>query len=300
MSLAAVVLVLLSVATHVWWNLLAKRQHPTSAFFLVGNFMALLWMAPLLVWLSPPLSSIPAAVWYVLVATGVAQAVYYAGLAGAYRTGDMSFAYPLARSVPPVFVLAGSVVLGRSDHISGQCILGITVLVAGGALLPMRSFRDLRLRNYANACFCLSLLSAVGTAGYSLCDDHGLRLLRATPWFGVALATIVYAVLEAISTMLILAVWVLCNARERRDLPRVLAQTKTEALLVGSGVYVSYGLALAAMAYVADVTYVVGLRQLSVPVGALLAVRLFGERMTGPKVAGLLLCTGGTVLIGTG
>ena len=55
---------------------------------------------------------IPPFVWLCVICSGFFLAVYMAGLAGAYRTGDMSVAYPLARALPVLFITAITLLLG--------------------------------------------------------------------------------------------------------------------------------------------------------------------------------------------
>ena len=108
MTSTAIILLLVSAATHAAWNLLSKREHPSAAFFLVANTAGCLLLAPIALVNWRAVRQFPPEVWAILPATGLCQAVYYYGLAGAYRHGEISIAYPLARSVPVVLVTLGS------------------------------------------------------------------------------------------------------------------------------------------------------------------------------------------------
>ena len=46
MTLTAIILILISAFTHVGWNLLCKREHPSSAFFLLVNTLGTLCLIP--------------------------------------------------------------------------------------------------------------------------------------------------------------------------------------------------------------------------------------------------------------
>ena len=237
-----------------------------------------------------------------MLGAGLFQAIYYAGLAGAYRTGELSIAYPLARSLPPVLVVLASLALGRGDRISSQCMFGIALVFAGGLLLPLRHFRDLGTARLRDLSAALAVLAAAGTAGYSLLDDQGLRLLRelaASPFTPVE-ATLLYAPLEACTSSFFLGLWVLARRSERRAFTRVTSRSLLPAAAVGIGIYLAYGLVLTSMAYVSEVSYVVAFRQLSVPLGALVGVWWLGEARSVPKACGVGLTFLGAVLVGMG
>jgi uncharacterized membrane protein len=62
----------------------------------------------------------------------------------------------------------------------------------------------------------------------------------------------------------------------------------------------TYGLVLAAMAYVSDVSYVAAFRQLSIPIGAVLGLTLQQEPRYQPKIIGIGVVSVGLVLVGIG
>jgi len=302
MTSSAVLLILLSVVVHVAWNWLGKRQRPSAAFFWAANTAGGLFLVP--AWLSQVghLSDVPAAVWGTLTLTGFFQAFYYAALAGAYRSGDLSVAYPIARSLPPVLVLLASLALGRGGHISAACGIGIGAIVLGGLALPLPRFTTVSWRRYREGGAALAALAAVGTAGYSLLDDHGLRLLReaGSPPLGVVRATLLYAPLEFLSSSLWLGLYVALHRGERAALGKVVRGEWRVTLWVGLGIAVAYGLVLVAMAFVADVSYVVAFRQLSVPLAAAVGVFWLGEAAALPRTVGVGLVTAGLVLVAVG
>lgn len=295
-------LILISVGMHVGWNLLGKRNHPSAGFFLLANGAGVLGLLPVLGAFGRALPRFPATVWGWLIATGLFQTLYYAGLAGAYRAGDMSVAYPLARSAPVVMVALINVLLGRADQIGVPAWVGMLLIVAGGLLLPLRRLGELSPENYLRPTVGLALLAAVGTAGYSLIDDHALRVLRAVPDLPVddTAATLLFAFWEAVTSCFWLGLWVLTSASRRAELHSVWHTQKGAAALAGVGIYLAYVLVLMAMGFVRNVGYVVAFRQLSVPLGALMGMWMFKEPPYGLKLAGVGLVFAGLVLVGTG
>jgi drug/metabolite transporter (DMT)-like permease len=223
-------------------------------------------------------------------------------LAGAYRTGQMSVVYPLARSSPAVFVAVVSFAIGRERQISHQCVAGIILVVFGGFLLPMTRFRDLRVTNYLKLSGFLALAAAVGTAGYSMIDDQALRSLRDAPAMplGAAQVTLVYSFFEGISTSFWLAAGVLGRSRGRAALGEISRGYRGTAALTGVAMYLGYTLVLISMAFVANVSYVVAFRQTSILFGAILGVLVLSEPSQPPKFAGVVLMLAGLLLIATG
>ncbi|MFW6152284.1 MAG: EamA family transporter [Verrucomicrobiota bacterium] len=303
MSFVAIVLVVLSAVVHAGWNLLSKRQHPSAAFFLVASLTGALLLSPaLLLYLGSIVQEIPARVWTFLLITGFFLAVYYMALAGAYRAGDISVAYPLARSSPVIVVSVVTLMLGRGDQVSPLCVGGIILVVGGCFLIPLQRFRDLRLMNYLNPTCALALLAAVGTSGYSIVDDEALRQLRTytQSTIGNTQMTLVYACLEALSASLWLFLFVTLRRSGRASLSQVLRVNKPHAALAGVAIYLAYVLVLIALAFANNVSYVVGFRQLSIPLGATLGVLVLKEAPTTPKIAGVIIVFVGLMLVAMG
>ena len=302
MTVTAVVLLLISAFTHVGWNLLGKREHPTAAFLLVANTLGCLCLAPALLAYGRALAAFPVRVWMLIGLTGLCQAVYYVGLAGAYRAGDISVVYPLARSMPAIFVTAFTLVAGQGDLLSNHAILGIALVTVGSILLPMEKFTDLRLNYYLRRSSLLAFVAALGTAGYSIVDDGALRLLREATGMlvGPAEVTVVYSLFEGLSSSFWLALFVLARGRERASLHDVLGTHLRQAMLTGVAIYLTYTLVLISMACVTNVSYVVAFRQLSIPIGAVLGVSVLGEPRHVPKFVGVATMFIGVVLVGIG
>ena len=107
MSLAAIILVFLSAATHATWNLLAYTQQKVSGvLFLRCNLIAgLVVFLPELVaeWKG---DRFPVQLWGIILLSGVIHSIYYLGLVMGYRNGNFTLVYPVSRALPVLF-LAG-------------------------------------------------------------------------------------------------------------------------------------------------------------------------------------------------
>jgi drug/metabolite transporter (DMT)-like permease len=303
MSPIAISLIILSAFMHAGWNLFSKRQQPSAAFFLIASLAGGVLLAPVMILYHDTVAHhIPARVWGLLLSTGFFMALYYIALAGAYRAGDISVAYPLARSSPVIVVTVVTLLLGRGDQVSRLCVCGILLVVAGCFLIPLQRFGDLRLKHYLNRTCALALLAAIGTAGYSILDDEALRLLRTDTHVAIGNTpiTLVYACLEALASALWLALFVGLRRRGRASLGLVLRAKKKPAVFAGIAIYLTYAIVLVSLAFVDNVSYVVGFRQLSIPLGAMLGVFVLKEAPHAPKLVGVTVMFVGLVLVAMG
>ena len=302
MSLVAIILIVISAFMHAGWNLLSKSQRPTAAFFLITSLTGVLILSPVLALSCETIAhDIPVQVWLILFATGFFMALYYISLAGAYRAGDISVAYPLARSSPIIVVSVVALMLGRGDQLSILCVAGIFLVVVGCFLIPLKRFSDLRLKNYLNATCGLALLAALGTSGYSILDDEALRHLRTgSLTIGNTQITLMYACLEALSTFLWLTLFVTIRREGRLSLRKVLSANKRYAILAGVAIHLTYAIILISLAFVNNVSYVVGFRQLSIPLGAILGIFVLKEIPHTPKIIGVAIMFVGLILVAMG
>lgn len=245
----------------------------------------------------PTVSAIPTQVWLLLAVTGLFQAIYYCGLAGAYRSGHLSVAYPLARSAPVIFVAVVSVLLGRQGELTTVAIIGMALVAAGSLALPVGRISDWKVRDYIHPASLFALVAAVGTTGYSMVDDAALRLLRssADAHGGRIILTLVYAFFEGLSATLWMGLIVLLGRRHQdgKRPPNRFAS----AALAGVGITFAYALVLLAMTFAKNVSYIVAFRQLSIPIGAALGMTVLREPRNTMKLIGISVMLVGLVLV---
>ena len=273
-------------------------------FFFVASVAAAVVLVPFLVAGRSLLPEVGLTGWTLLVATGLAQGLYVFGLAGAYGAGDISLAYPLARALPVLSVAAIGVALGRGDQIEPMGAVGMVLITIGCVVLPLPFFRRLTLNDYRSPVYRMALVASAGTTGYTLIDDAALSRLRELIASDVSQTrvTIFYVSLQAIATALGIGLFTVARSAGRRQLQAVVGDRSLvgTALLTGVVITITYGLALAALAYVRDVSYVAAFRQLSIPIGAALGLTLQGEPLYRPKLVGIGVVTVGLILVGLG
>lgn len=306
MTLTAIVLILISTFMHAGWNFFGKKSSPTLGFFFLTMIGGVLVFSPLLVIYMDLLLALNQQILLLLLCSGFFQSVYLWGLAEAYRAGDMSIAYPIARSSPLIIVGISSFFLGQQETISLQAVIGIVMIVFGCLLIPLPSFQDFKLANYRNRTTTFAIVAAFATAGYSLVDNQATQLMRGlTDLNGVPIASageiaLVYVTLQSAFAVIWMVWFVLSTAKQRNDFT-VLVKTQwrvgllTAALMLGT-----YSLVILSMAFVDNVSYVVALRQFSIPLGVLFAVIGFGESLKAPKISGVLITFIGLIAVALG
>lgn len=297
MSWIAITLVLISACLHAAWNLLGKKVSPTVAFFSLAFMAGTLPLIPIIIpllWLEWPavVELLP-----VLAISGICQAVYCGALAKSYASGDMSVAYPLARAIPVMLVALMSSWVGMQSLLSWEAYLGVAMVILGAFLLPMRHFKDFCFSHYLNKSALLAIVAAMATAGYSIADKQAIDQLSRNIDYSPLLIATFYIWLESIAAGLFLLFAQLGRASDRADLRFVLTQQRRSVFITGFMITLTYLLILWAMQFTENVSYVVALRQVSIPIGALLGVFIFKESLGLPKALALGMLSTGVVLI---
>ena len=304
MSLIAAILIITSAFMHAGWNFVSKRRSPSLAFFYITAVSASFLMIPVLILYRHALPFVPTSVWGLVVLTGIAQGIYLFGLAGAYKRGDISLAYPLARALPVLFVAAISFLLGRGDQIGRLGLVGMGLIIVGCIILPLIHFKRTPWRDYFNLVYLMALIAAIGTTSYTLIDDQALRQLRNTASIQLSTSeiTLLFVAFQTTSTAVMLGIATSLYPAERQKLRSIMRDRSLliTGVLTGVAIMSTYGLVLAAMAYVTNVSYVAAFRQLSIPIGAILGMTLQKESRHRPKLIGIAIVSLGLILVGFG
>jgi len=109
---------------------------------------------------------------------------------------------------------------------------------------------------------------------------------------------LLYLFLEGASCLLCQSMMVAVSKQERKSLAIVLKTYKRSAAVTGVGIFLTYAIVLVSMNYVSNVSYVAALRQLSIPIGALLGIIFLKEAPRLPKLIGIATIFVGLVLAG--
>ena len=270
--------VLFAALCHASWNTLLKiRLDPFAANALITVASGLIALAAL------PFAGIPPIVsWPWVVGSIILHLAYYYGLTEAYRTGDLSQVYPIARGAAPLMTaVISTTVLGEDIGLYGW--VGILALVSGVFLLSIRGGRDLSRIDRRAVGF--AFFTAMTICGYSLTDGIGARV-SGNPHAYAAMLFILDG-----TCMAIVALW----RRGQSILTEARIYWKT-GLFGGALSVTSYWIAIWAMT-VAPIAIVAALRETSVLFAAVISVVILKEALRPARVVAALMIVGGLALI---
>ena len=181
-------LVAVAAVLHAGWNILLKTSGDTlrTALRLQAIGTALLVPIAVVAWLADGAFAVPPAGIGIAFISGLIEAAYFICLSAAYRRGDLSLVYPLARgSAPLIAVLVGIGLLG--ERLGTSATVGVLLLLFG-ILAVARPWRVLFTAGQADrGAVGFALLTGATIAAYSAVDRIGVRLVE--PWiYGAMLA----------------------------------------------------------------------------------------------------------------
>jgi drug/metabolite transporter (DMT)-like permease len=206
--------------------------------------------------------------WPYIAASSVIHFGYYVTLSQAYRTGDLSFAYPLMRGTAPLLVTILGVIVLR-ELPSAQMAVGIALISLG-----IVSIAFVQRRVHSRAAAYWAFANACIIAMYTLVDGAGARAS------GNAASYVVWLIfLEGIPFV----VWVL--ARRGRPALAYLRRSMRIGLVGGGCSLAAYGIVLWAMTR-APIAAVAALRETSVLFAALLGSIWLKEGFGWRRLAG--------------
>jgi len=191
----AVVLVLVAATLHAGWNVLLKTSGDPlrTAVRLQAIGTAVLVPIGIVAWFATGRPVIePAGVGLALV-SGVLETAYFIFLSAAYRRGDLSLVYPLARgSAPLAAILVGVGLL--HERLALPAGIGVACLLTG-ILLVARPWRALQAAGAEHrGAIGFALATGATIATYSAVDRLGVRILA--PWmYGAILAVFATSIL---------------------------------------------------------------------------------------------------------
>jgi len=265
LSLGVTLAVLGAAFLHALWNALLKSSagEPLldTALIVAGSSVVALAVLPFV--------DVPArSAWTFIALSSVIHFAYYITLAGAYRRGDLSFAYPLMRGVAPLFVtVLGVLFLG--EHPTGQMLAGIALISLG--IIGIAWFASGR---HSPAAAGWALANAAIIAVYTLVDGAGARASGNAASYAAWLTF-----LEAFPFLL----WI--RLKKGAAAVDYIARGWRLGVLGGAASLGAYGIVLWAMTR-APVAAVAALRETSVLFAALIGAIWLKEGFGLPRLAG--------------
>jgi len=195
-------LVAISAVLHVAWNVRLKTAGDPLRAATVGMLAASVGIIPagIVAWWWSGAQPLPAEGVALGIVSGVIEAAYFVLLSAAYRRGDLSVVYPIARGSAPLLAVAiGLVVLGERLGVTGW--LGVALSIAGFLVLQ-QPWRALRGHGTHDPSIAFALATGVTIATYTAIDRVGTRLIEpltyaAILWLTASLALVVWIRLVA-------------------------------------------------------------------------------------------------------
>ncbi|MEO8508397.1 MAG: EamA family transporter [Betaproteobacteria bacterium] len=262
---------------HAGWNALLKSAGGgdpllDTATVVAGSTACAIVALP---FVAPPL---PAS-WPYALTSVVIHFAYYITLAQAYRTGDLSFSYPLMRGTAPLLVTLLGIVFLR-ELPTAQVAFGI-LLISGGIVAIAFAQRH----RHPRAAVYWALANAGIIAFYTLVDGAGARAS------GNALAYVLWMTfLEGV----VFLAWIRLR-RGAASVAYIGAQWR-RGLLGGFCSVAAYGIVLWAMTR-APVAAVAALRETSVLFAAVIGTVLLKEGFGIARLAGAASVVAGVVAL---
>jgi drug/metabolite transporter (DMT)-like permease len=219
------------------------------------------------------------------VISGGLQIAYFATLQHAYRVGDVSIVYPLARGSGPLLSVVFAIIL-FGERPGTLALIGAAVVVIGVVTIGLAGGHRRLSANRAGILF--GLLVGVVIAAYTLWDANSVVHEKLPP-LGYFWVTIIVQ-------LLVFAPFALRRPRETLALAK---QHWIAALVVGILSPLAYVLVLYAFT-LAPVSLVAPAREVSVVLVALGGWLLFREPHPGQRIVGAVVVLGGVTLLALG
>ncbi len=183
-----IALVAVSAVLHVSWNVRLKTAGDPLRAGTVGTVAGLVGVIPVALgaWLLLGRPALPIEGVVLGVVSGTVEATYFVLLSAAYRRGDLSVVYPIARGTAPLLaVVIGITVFGERLGLPGW--LGVAALIAGFFVLqrPWRVLTARASRGSVDTAVLFALATGVTIAIYSTLDRAGTRLIDPFVYLGV-------------------------------------------------------------------------------------------------------------------
>ncbi len=269
--------VIFSALLHALWNAAIKRSHDQRlgmTAVIVGNIpLALVALA---------VSPAPAAASWLYIAAGIVlQMGYQLFLLAAYRAGDLTQVYPIARGIAPLLIAVVSV-LFLSVRLNAVEVFAIVAIGIGLATLSRVRQRD---GSHNVKAALLAATTGCFIAAYSLIDGIGARLATTAlgyyGWVAVGNALTFSIVMEMTTPGL---------------LRRVAREAKGVFIVGGSAYFIAYAIVVWAFTQ-APIALVAALRETSIVFALLIGVLFLKEKLNTAKLLSTLVILGAAVLL---
>ena len=271
-------LVLLSAVLHATWNAVVKAAHADR----LTTQSLVIWTSCVAGALTIPFVAVPAAAsWPFIALSMIVHTLYYAFLLLAYKDGELSRVYPIARGTAPLLVaLFATVLVGEALSLPQS--IGVALVSLGIVSL---AFENGLPRGAERKAIAAALLTGLTITAYTLIDGMGVRRSGA-PIGYIAWLFAIGGLPFGIGALIL------------RGAPSWRAPGADWAKAIAGGLIatIGYGIAIWAMGQAAFAG-IVSLRETSVIFGAILGAVFLGERFGPARYVAAALVAGGNLLL---
>ena len=275
-EIAAIVLV--AALAHASWNALVKSDDDRLVTLGAVNAVRFLLCVPIVLALPLPAG----ASWPFLVASAILHVGYYTFLISAYRYGDLSKVYPLARGLSPLLVAAGAFAIA-GERLGPLALAGVAIACTGIVSVSFGGVAMQARNDRRGVVFAAG--TALFIAAYTVTDAMGARRS------GDAVSYVAWlAILDGLPMLIAAAVL------RRAALARHLSVRMLKSAAGGALQLTAYGLVVWALT-LAPMAAVSALRETSVLFAAIIGVKLLGEPLGARRITAAALVAAGVAMI---
>ncbi len=288
MDSTAILLVVLSALFHATRNLFTKESLDKQVFLWWYSIFGMLFFSPLFLTILVREGLGGMGIVPICVVSGFIHFLYWLFHTRAYEGGDLSRVYPIMRSSPALVLLFAVVFLGERVTATGAA--GVLLVGAGiyiinmravnveELLAPLRSVVTERSTRYA-------FLTLLSVTAYSIVDKVAVQRIH----------PITFAFLHLFIGMLFFTPYILWV--KPKGVIQQVWQTNRQTILA-NGLLGVFGYVLILVAFTMEkVSYVVGLRQLSIVFAVLMGGRFLKEKHQPIRLLASLIIFCGAFLI---
>lgn len=269
MNTLAIILVVISAVMHAVRNFFTKKADDKQIFVWLFELFSLILFLPVFIYFIIKEGIKNPAVFYICLASGLIHFLYWIFYSKSYETGDLSRVYPIMRSSPALVLILSVILLKEQPTALG--VLGIIAVAIGIYIINMKKLTKKELlepikliaKDRATKFAFITLLSVTA---YSLVDKIGVR----------------YADPSIFLFLYLFAAFILCTPYIAYSKNKSLIKKEwsiNKKSIVASGFLAVFGYYLVLIAFTLEkLSYVIGLRQLSIVFAVLMGSHLLKEK----------------------
>lgn len=290
MIATAIGLVLLSALLHALRDFYTKKAGDKQVFVWWYQIAAMLFFLPLLIYFLLTSGMPTFNAWLLGLTSGIIHFFYWIFLSKSYDHGDLSHVYPIMRSSPALVLLLA--VLFLNETVSTKGVTGILIVAVGIYIINLKglNFKSILepiVSIFKEKASRFALLTLFTITAYSLVDKVGVA--ESHP--------IIFVYLLLFFAFIPFTPYILIT-KPRSAIVKEWNDNKKSIALNGFLMIASYSLILLAFT-LSSVSYVVGLRQISIVFAVLLGGHILKENHKNIRLFAATLIFVGAFLIAT-